>query len=50
MLIIRRPHSPAMVNEADINATPKDAMKLRLTGFECSPSFVIRLGFKKPPS
>ena len=27
-----------------VYATPKDAMKLRMTGFECSPSFVIRLG------
>ena len=27
-----------------IGATPKDAMKLRMTGFECSPTFVIRLG------
>ena len=29
-----------------IGATPKDAMKLRMTGFECSPTFVIRLGLK----
>ncbi len=35
--------------EAAINATSKDAMKLRMTGFECSPSFVIRLGSEEPP-
>ncbi len=28
------------------NATSKDAMKLRMTGFERSPSFVIRLGIE----
>ena len=32
-----------------IRATPKDAMKLRMTGFECSPPFVIRLGLKSLP-
>ena len=26
-----------------IKSTPKDAMKLRMTGFECYPFFVIRL-------
>ena len=31
-----------------IDATSKDAMKLRMTGFERSPSFVIRLGNKPP--
>ena len=28
--------------------TPKDAMKLRMTGFECSSPFVIRLAIKAP--
>ena len=32
-----------------IDATSKDAMKLRKTGFECSPSFVIRLGVNHFP-
>jgi len=27
-----------------MGATSKDAMKLRMTGFECLPPFVIRLG------
>ncbi len=31
-----------------IKSTSKDAMKLRMTGFERSPSFVIRLGNKPP--
>lgn len=31
------------------NATSKDAMKLRMTGFECSPTSVIRLGPKAIP-
>ncbi len=32
-----------------IKSTSKDAMKLRMTGFERSPAFVIRLGLLKPP-
>lgn len=32
-----------------INSTPKDAMKLRMTGFECLPTSVIRLGYVSLP-
>ncbi len=31
----------AVSETASVRPTPKDAMKLRMTGFECSPSFVI---------
>jgi len=38
----RRPwHRKPVAKAAFVGPTSKDAMKLRMTGFECSPSFVI---------
>ncbi len=38
----KRPwHREPVTKAAFVGPTSKDAMKLRMTGFECSPSFVI---------